>query len=164
MHSRAQAAHKPFANPIRFRRSRRYLQFFDACTIYHCRKVRAILLISIANQILRSFSPRRCFPQLLCRPCIRREFCNARMHDPTHFQFHDLLSKLHKYMPWLKQPVIDNRKVACPDVTRLILQEGRPGPTRIWRLPLFWHVFLDAPFTHFYPQFQQFTTNSLRSP
>ena len=40
------------------------------------------------------------------------------MDNPSRFQFHH-----HKYIPLPKQPVGYYREVACPDVTRLILQE-----------------------------------------
>src|SRR5258706_10430122 len=50
----SQTAHEPFANSIRTRRSIRRLQFLDPRTNCHCRKVRGIFTVTIANQILWS--------------------------------------------------------------------------------------------------------------
>ena len=81
------------------------------------------------------------------------------MHDPPRFQFHH-----YKYIPLPKQPIINDSKVACPGVCGLILQECRPILARRTRFLFLRHVSLDCSFTHFYPQHQQLTTDSLRSP
>lgn len=119
----SQAAHEPFANSICLGRSIWRLQFFGACC--HCRKVRGVFAITIANQILRSFPTGCCFPQLLRRPFIGRVLGNTRVHDPTPFQFHH-----YKDIPLPEQPIVNYCKVTSPDVSSLVLQEGRPGLTR----------------------------------
>ena len=48
-------------------------------------------------------------------------FCYSCMGYPPRFQLHH-----HKGIPLPKQPVIYFRKVTCPGVTGLILQEWRP--------------------------------------
>ena len=122
-------------------------------------KKRVAFFITIAHQIVRSLSPWHRFARPSRRPFIGWIFCHPGMDYPSRFQFHH-----HKDIPLPKQPVIYYREVACPDATRLILQERCPSLAQ-WRcLPIFQHVSLDGSFTHFYPQLQQFTPYSLGSP
>jgi hypothetical protein len=76
------------------------------------------------------------------------------MHGPTRFEFHH-----HKDIPLPKQPVLNNRKVTSPHRPGFALQESRPGLACRARSHLFWHVVLDAAFTHFRPRFQWFPTS-----
>jgi len=43
----------------------------------------------------------------------------------------------------------------------MILHESCPSLARRWCFPNFWQVFLNGPFTHLDPEFEQFTPNPL---
>ena len=102
-------------------------------------------------QILKACAGYLTYPQVF--------FCDASgMHDPPSFEFHD-----DKDMSRSKQPIINQGKVASPDVADMILHESRPGLARRRRLSFFWHVFLDGSFAHLDSQLEQFTPNPLRS-
>lgn len=61
-----------------------------------------------------------------------------------------------------EQQIVDDRKIARPDVAGVILEEGGPGLTR--PAASLWHISLDRPFANFDAQLEQFPANALCAP
>ena len=84
-----QATDEAFANRIRLRCSNRCLQHLDTRAFSNVQEQRVILVVSVANEILRTLTPGRCFTQLLCRPIVGGGTGHGRMHDSPSLQFDD---------------------------------------------------------------------------
>ncbi len=68
------APNKSLTDGIRPRRPVRNLHYIDPRSLRHPVQERSILAIVVPNQILRSFTIRRCFTQLLANPVLAKNF------------------------------------------------------------------------------------------
>ena len=85
----SQATDETFADGIRLGCSNRSLQHVDARASGNVGEQGAILVISVANEILRAFAPRRCFTQLLCGPVIGGGTGHGGMDDSSSLEVND---------------------------------------------------------------------------
>ncbi len=84
-------------------------------------KMRPILVIIVADQMLGTLIERRCFAQLLGRPGIGRMAGNTHMNHAPRAEFHD-----HEGKQRPEEDVRDLDKITGPDGFRLIMQETQP--------------------------------------
>ena len=122
-------------------------EYLDAARCCHSSETGSKLAIVIANEILRSLAIRSRLPQLLCGPSVGRSARHTYMDDFARFQFDE---EKRKERP--KEEISDLEKIASPDFTAMIAEEGRPllpSWATVANVP---HVFLDrAAGTHEYP-------------
>ncbi len=125
-------------------------------------KLRAILVIVIANQEARSLPERDCFPHLLRYPSISRVLRHADMDHPSGAMFDN---EEQKYRA--EEQVVSLHEVTGPNLTGMISQEARPTLAVMrWRelaagLP---HVAPDSPLVHLNTQLQQLPANMFGPP
>ena len=85
----SQATDETFADGVRLRCSNRCLQHVDARASGNVGEQGAILVISVANELLGTLAPGRCFTQLLCGPVIRRGTGHGGMDDSSGLEVND---------------------------------------------------------------------------
>ena len=95
----------------------------------------AILPVIVPNQIPRSFSKRRRFPQLLGHPGIRRVPRHTEVHQSSRAQLDD-----DEHEQRSEEQVIRLEEIAGPYLTGMVSQKGGP---RLFGRPRFPH-FIDV--------------------
>lgn len=70
----------------------------------------------------------------------------------------------YENIDWVKEPIVENRKVARPDITRMVLDKSSPIVCKGRRVSHQANVFLDGSFAQSNAQFQEFASDSLRTP
>jgi len=150
---------KAFADRIGSWRLIGCFQYLDAARCCNASETGSKLAIVITDEILRSLAIRSRLPQLLCGPSVGRSARHTYVDDFPRFQFDE---EKRKERP--KEKISDLEKIASPDFTGMIAQEGRPllpSWATVANVP---HVFLDRAFAHTNTQFEQLTSDALRSP
>src|SRR5258708_37963185 len=113
----------------------------------------------ITDEILRSLAIRSRLPQLLCGPSVGRSARHTYVEDFPRFQFDE---EKRKERP--KEEISDLEKIASPDFSGMIAEEGRPLLPSWAREANFPHVFLNRAFAHANTQLEQLASDALRSP
>ena len=121
----SQATDETFADGIGLGRSNRSLEHVDARAPGNVGEEGAILVISVANEILRAFAPRRCFTQLLCGPAIGGGTGHGGMDDSPSLEFDD-----HEDVPRPAEQVVNDGEIRGPNVSSVILQKSGTCPVR----------------------------------
>ena len=122
----SQATDEAFADGIRLGCSNRSLQHVDARAFGNVGEPGAILVISLANEILGACAPRRCFTQLLCGPVIGRGTGHSGMDDSSSLKVND-----DQDVQRPEEQVMSDGEVSGPNVCSVILQESGPGLARL---------------------------------
>ena len=153
------APQEPFTDGIRSWGMNRRFEQLDAAGFRHPNKAGPKFAIVISNQILGRLLIGGGFSQLLCHPRIGRRSCHTDMDHLARFQFDNKESEERS-----KEQVSHLQEVACPDLSGVGAQKGRP-------LLASWlvcvnrpHVLLDGALAHPNAQFQQFSANALSTP
>src|SRR5258708_3946698 len=119
-----QTPNKPFTDAIRTGRLVGRVDDCDAGGLGHPLKQGAILLVIVADQIRRLLLERRCVPQLLGDPLVRRVVVYSDMYHPSAFMMHD-----HKGVQRLEKQRHHRDEITGPD--------GRVGKWRVTWTALF---------------------------
>ncbi len=115
-------AQQALTDGIGARRMNGRFQYLDASGGGHASETGSKLVITIADEILRTLSISRGFPKLLCGPSIRGRSRDADVDDSARVQFDDEESKKRteaKVSHW--------QKVAGPDLLGMGANERPPG-------------------------------------
>ena len=136
-----QAADEALTDRIGSWRSLRGLDGLDASGLEQGCEMRAILVVSITDEILGALAPRRGLPQLLGHPVIAGSAGYRDVNDATSVQFDD-----DKDEDWAKQQVVDGGEVTGPDVLGVVFQESTPGLTAGGGWSELVDVFMDGTF------------------
>ena len=131
----------------------------DVTCLRHTGKARPEFAIVITNEIFRSLTIGSRFSQLLGDPGIGRRACHTHMDDPSGLEFDEEEGEERS-----KEQISDLQEVACPDLSGVVAQKGRPLLAS-WPLGAnASHVFLYRPLADPYAQFQEFAANPLCTP
>src|ERR1700730_9082926 len=129
----------------------------DAHGAQSARDDAAIDPVAIADEVVRSFIPRKCLGYLTCNPFCRRMCCNV---DP------DEVSAVEpdndEGIEQVETESWNNEQVPGGDVWRVVPQEG--SPSLAGRPTPFDHVLGDARLRDLKPKLEQFSVNAWRAP
>jgi hypothetical protein len=128
--------------------------FFDATASGHRRKLLAILLVIVANEIFGVLAPGCGLPKLLSRPGISWMAGNSHMLD-----FPSLMGNDDEDVNGTEKQVINNREITSPDILSMVLEKVRPILTRLSTNLL--HVFLNGWLAYTDAQLEQFASDFL---
>jgi hypothetical protein len=117
----------------------------------------AIDLIPIADEVLRSFVPRKCLGQLARNPPRSRVCCDVDPDEVSAVEPDD-----DEGIEQVETDSWNNEQVHGGNVWRVVMQEG--PPSLAWRPPPFDHVLGDARLRHLKPELEQFAVNAWRAP
>ena len=134
-------------------------QYLDAARCCNTSETGSKLAIMITDEILRRLAIRSSLPQLLCGPSVGWRARHTYVDDFPRLQFDE---EKHKERP--KEEISDLQKIASPDFTRMIAEEGRPLLPSWAKGANVPHVFLDRAFAHANTQLEQLASDALRSP
>jgi hypothetical protein len=118
---------KAFTDGIGSWRVIRCCKNLDAACCCNASETGSKLAIMITDEILRRLAIRSRLPQLLCGPSVGRSARQTYMDDFARLQFDE---EKRKERP--KEEISDLEKIASPDFTGMIAEEGRPLLPR-WR-------------------------------
>ena len=143
------ASQKAFADRIRSWRKIRRFEDLHVARCCYTGETRSELAVIISNKVLGSLPIRCRFSQLLCYPAVDRGLRHTYVDDFARFQLDDEERKERA-----EEEVSDLQKIACPDLCRVIVQEGPPVLSPWSRRAHVPQVFLDRAFAHANIQFQ----------
>src|ERR1035441_6398512 len=117
----------------------------------------AIDPIPIANEVARSFIPRKCLRYLTCNP-FRRRICGDVDPDEVSAVEPDNDEGIEQ----VETNSWNNEQVHGGNVRRMVAQEG--SPSLAGRRPSFDHVLGDARLRDLKPKLEQFAVDAWRAP
>ena len=112
---------KAFTDGIGSWRVIRCCKNLDAACCCNASETGSKLAIMITDEILRRLAKRSRLPQLLCGPSVGRRARHTYVDDFPRFQFDEEKRKVRP-----KEEISDLEKIASPDFTGMIAEEGRP--------------------------------------
>src|SRR5882672_48781 len=117
----------------------------------------AIDPISIADEVARSFIPRKCLRYLTCNPFCRWICCDVDPDEISAVEPDD-----DEGIEQVETDSRNNEQVHGGNVQRVIMQEG--SPSLAGRRLSFDHVLGDARLRDLKPELEQFAVNAWRAP
>src|SRR5258705_1739019 len=117
----------------------------------------AIDPIAIADEVARSFIPRKCLRYLTCNP-----FCGRICRDVDPDQVSAVEPDDDEGIEQVETDRWNNEQVHGGNVRRVVTQEG--SPSLAGRAPSFDHVRGDARLRDLKPELEQFAVNAWRAP
>src|SRR6476620_819043 len=117
----------------------------------------AIDPIPIADEVTRSFIPRKCLRYLTCNP-----FCRRICRDVDPDQVSAVEPDDDEGIEQVETDSWNNEQVHGGNVRRVVTQEG--SPSLAGRAPSFDHVRGDARLRDLKPELEQFAVNAWRAP
>src|ERR1700716_3119695 len=148
---------QPFGKAILPRRGRCGRLVPDAHGAQSARDDAAIDPVAIADEVVRSLSPRKCLHYLTCNPFCRRICCDV---DPDKVPAVE--SDDDEGIEQVETDSWNNEQVHGGNVRRVVPPEG--SPSLAGRPPPFDHVLGDARLRDLKPELEQFAVNAWRTP
>src|ERR1700686_2606245 len=111
----------------------------------------------IADEVTRSFIPRKCLRYLTCNPFCRRICCDVDPDQVSAVEPDD-----DEGIEQVETDSWNNEQVHGGNVRRVVMQEGPPSLAE--RPPPFDHVLGDARLRDFKPELEQFAVDARRAP
>src|ERR1039457_2819736 len=147
---------QPFGKAILPRRGRCGRLVPDAHGAQSARDDAAIDPVAIADEVVRSLIPRKCFRYLTCNPFCRRICCDV---DPDEVSAVE--SDNDEGIEQVETDSWNNEQLHGGNV-RVVTQEG--SPPLAGRRPSFDHVLGDARLRDFKPELEHFAVDARRAP
>src|SRR3984957_6140319 len=113
--------------------------------------------VAIADEVVRSFIPRKCLRYLTSNPFCRRICCDVDPDQVPAVQPDD-----DEGIEQVEANGRDNEQVHSGDVRRVVTQEGPPSLAGWW--PPLDHVLGDARLRDFKPELEQFAVDAWPAP
>src|SRR5882757_3686431 len=148
---------QPFGKSILPRRSWCGMLVPHAHGAQSARDNAAIALVPIADEIVRSFIPRKGLRYLTCNPFCRRICCDVDPDEVSAVEPDD-----DEGIEQVETDSWNNEQVHGGNVRRVVTQEG--SPSLAGRPPSFDHVLGDARLRDLRPKLEQFAVNARRAP
>src|SRR5258707_6416337 len=117
----------------------------------------AIDAIPVADEVTRSFIPRKCLRYLTCNPFCRRICCDVDPGQVSAIEPDD-----DEGIEQIETDSWNNEQVHGGNVRRVVTQEGSPSLAG-WPPPID-HVFGDARLRDLKPELEQFAVDAWRAP
>src|ERR1700676_3248788 len=150
-------SYQPFGNAILPRRGWCGRLVPDAHGAQSARDDAAVDPVAIADEVVRSLIPRKCFRYLTCNPFGRGICCDVDPDEVSAAEPDD-----DEGIEQVEADSRNNEQVDGGNVRRVVTQEG--PPSLAGRRPSFDHVLGDARLRDFKPELEQFAVDAWRAP
>src|SRR3984893_15520087 len=148
---------QPFGKPILPRRGWCGRLVPDAHGAQSAPDDAAIDPVAIAEELVRSLIPGKCFRYLTCNPFVRGICCDVDPDEVSAGEPDD-----DEGIEQVETDSWNNEQVHGGNVWRVVMQEG--SPSLAGRRPSFDHVLGDARLRDFKPELEQFAVDARRAP